>query len=131
MRNTWLDKLRHRKIAGPQLTIEEHLLPAPVEVTTADEDGGAGYGAGDFGAMLERFSDATVIGTLLELPEMQRMALFLSDVEGMSQDEVAEVLGVAVGTVKSRISRARAALREKLENYARDMGFLERRPCRT
>lgn len=48
------------------------------------------------------------------LPEDQRLILILSDVQGMNYQEVAEVAGVALGTVKSRLSRGRAKLRDYL-----------------
>lgn len=48
------------------------------------------------------------------LPEDQRLALILCDVEGYAYDEIAEITGAAMGTVKSRISRARTRVREIL-----------------
>ena len=51
---------------------------------------------------------------LRELPEDWRMVVLLSDVHGLSYDEVASALGVPVGTVKSRLSRARGRLRDLL-----------------
>lgn len=51
---------------------------------------------------------------LLRLPSEQRLAVILCDVEGFSYDEIAESMGCSVGTVKSRISRGRARLREQL-----------------
>ena len=49
-------------------------------------------------------------------------------VEQLSQEEAAGILGVAVGTVKSRTSRARAALRTVLAAHARDLGLAGKRP---
>jgi RNA polymerase sigma-70 factor (ECF subfamily) len=122
MRNTWIDQLRHRKVVGTTVSLEEDLLPAQEQ--PSDVGGG-------LEGILERFSDQQVINVLMELPDQQRLALFLSDVESMDQNAVAKVLDIPVGTVKSRVSRARAVLREKLEAHARDMGFLGRRPCHT
>ncbi len=51
---------------------------------------------------------------LATLPTEQRVALVLTDIEGFSYDEVAEATGTNLGTVKSRLSRARAALRDFL-----------------
>jgi RNA polymerase sigma-70 factor (ECF subfamily) len=50
----------------------------------------------------------------------QRVTLVLSDVQGMSYSEIAEATGVSVGTVKSRLSRARSSLRD----YLLDQGEL-------
>ena len=49
-----------------------------------------------------------------QLPADQRMTLMLSDVEGLSYDEIAVVMDTSLGTVKSRLSRARAKLRDFL-----------------
>ena len=54
------------------------------------------------------------------VPEVFRSAVILRDLEGMSYEEVAEVLGVSVGTVKSRILRGRRLLREILEPLLRN-----------
>jgi len=54
---------------------------------------------------------------LLELPEVFREAVILCDVEGLSYEETATALGVNLGTVKSRISRGRSELRERLKDF--------------
>ena len=48
---------------------------------------------------------------LAQLPEDWRLVVLLSDVQGLSYDEVAASAGLPLGTVKSRLSRARARLR--------------------
>lgn len=51
---------------------------------------------------------------VLQLPPDQRITFVLSDVHGLSYEEIAEVMQVSLGTVKSRLSRARAKLRDAL-----------------
>ena len=48
------------------------------------------------------------------LPEELRMAITLREIEGLSYDEIAESMGCPIGTVRSRIFRAREAISEKL-----------------
>lgn len=51
---------------------------------------------------------------LATLPPEQRIALVLSDIQGLSYQEIAEVMGTSLGTVKSRLNRGRASLRDHL-----------------
>ena len=52
---------------------------------------------------------------LMKLDDAQRAVLVLRDIEGMSYARIAEVLGIELGTVRSRLSRARTKLRDILE----------------
>ncbi|HEU5015415.1 MAG TPA: sigma-70 family RNA polymerase sigma factor [Roseiflexaceae bacterium] len=65
---------------------------------------------------VQRRELATAIRAALDtLPEDQRIVVVLSDVEGMSYDEIAEITGTNLGTVKSRLSRGRARMRDALK----------------
>ena len=59
---------------------------------------------------------------LHQVPEPFRTALVLRDLEEMSYEEIAEVLQISLGTVKSRITRGRQALRKILSGYVREVG---------
>ncbi|MCI0589328.1 MAG: sigma-70 family RNA polymerase sigma factor [Planctomycetes bacterium] len=79
-------------------------------------------------AFLELFGDE-VTRMLRALPRDWRLALLLADVEGLAYADIAGILACPVGTVRSRIHRARAFLRERLREYARSLGYLrERKP---
>ena len=62
--------------------------------------------------------DADVAAALAALPPDQRVAVVLCDIEGLSYEEVADVLDIKLGTVRSRIHRGRAQLREALAHRA-------------
>ncbi len=57
------------------------------------------------------------------LPEEFRTAIILSDIEGLSYQEIAETLDWPIGTVRSRISRGRKVLQKKLYDFARKKGI--------
>ena len=59
---------------------------------------------------------------LTRVPEPYRTAIILRDLEDMAYDEIAEILQISLGTVKSRITRGRDALRKKLTGYVREAG---------
>jgi len=59
---------------------------------------------------------------LRKLPEPYRTTLILRDLEEMSYEEIAEVLEISVGTVKSRLTRGRDALRKRLTPFVREAG---------
>jgi RNA polymerase sigma-70 factor (ECF subfamily) len=70
--------------------------------------------------LLEQASQQEVQAALEKLPVIFREVLLLCDVEEMSYQEIAETLGVPIGTVMSRLYRARKALRAALEGKAQE-----------
>jgi len=65
-----------------------------------------------------------ILAALDEIPDSYRTAVVLVDIEDQSYEDAAEVLGVPVGTVRSRLFRGRKLLQERLLAYAQDAGFL-------
>ncbi|MEF3273186.1 MAG: sigma-70 family RNA polymerase sigma factor [Chloroflexus sp.] len=83
-----------------------------------DEDSGRSEVA-DPGESLDEFVLRQELSTAIQrglaaLPEDQRIVIVLSDIQGLSYEEIAQITGVQLGTVKSRLSRARAKLRDIL-----------------
>lgn len=71
----------------------------------------------------EEYVEQQALGTLIQrgletLPPEQRAVLVLSDIQEMKYDEVAEALGISLGTVKSRLNRARGKLRDFMQGHA-------------
>lgn len=100
-RRFWSRRRRDRELA-----LEEGLLVTG----KARED----PGSGPFGETLRRERARIVQEALLALRFEHRSVLVLREVEGLTCEEVARALGVPEGTVKSRLSRAREAMRRRL-----------------
>lgn len=64
-----------------------------------------------------------VEGELAQVAEPYRTTVILRDLEEMSYEEIAEIMQVSLGTVKSRLTRGRVALKERLKSYVRDAGW--------
>ena len=73
---------------------------------------------------------AHVEAGLREIPEPYRAAVVLRDLEGLSYEEIAEVLEISLGTVKSRLMRGREHLRKRLERFAKDAGLNQEKQSR-
>jgi RNA polymerase sigma-70 factor (ECF subfamily) len=77
------------------------------------------------GRFYDSFLDEEITRAIGALPEEYRSAVVLSDVHELRYAEIAQVLGVPEGTVKSRLFRGRRILQKKLVNYAVEMGYVK------
>lgn len=103
--NTCLDELRRKK--NRQNTSLDSLLDqgwSPSDVSNSPEK-----------HALQSEARKCLHNAIRELPEDMRSAIILRDIHGLPYDEIAKVLDINVGTIKSRISRGREKLREKLK----------------
>lgn len=110
-RNTWIDFLRKSRRYSGTVELTELTQDTREQSITADSPEHAAY--------LQE-TRAAVARTLEKLPDKQRQALLLAETQGMKYQEIAEILDIPLGTVKSRIFNAVKLLREGL----RELGFV-------
>jgi RNA polymerase sigma-70 factor (ECF subfamily) len=119
LRNTFINEYRRRQHEGnpvDMMAIEPFAVFS--EVQDVDPEG----------RFFASIVDEEVLQAIRELPDEFREVLLLSDAESLSYAEIADMLGIPVGTVKSRLFRARHALQRTLYDYAVEMGYVKRRP---
>lgn len=115
-RNLYISHYRHHQRL-PQTTSytedDDELPPAPLEAAAPSVE-----------EELERtVLDEEILHALEALPESFRTIVILCDLEELSYEDVARMLGVPIGTVRSRLHRARARLAQLLQDYARRRGW--------
>jgi RNA polymerase sigma-70 factor (ECF subfamily) len=115
LRNTFINEFRRDKSR-----------PTPVEFEEVAErpPGDNLFEADPEGRIFERIIDREVIEAIQGLPDDFRVPVVLADIEGLAYQEIADLLNIPVGTVKSRLFRARKRLQEELYAYAVEAGFL-------
>ena len=79
------------------------------------------------GKFYDSFIDEEVTREIDRLPEDYRTAVVLSDIQGLRYAEIAEILAIPEGTVKSRLFRGRRILQKRLVEYAVEMGYVKQR----
>jgi RNA polymerase sigma-70 factor, ECF subfamily len=122
----WLYRILRNAFISRYREARRHPRPAPYD-TTEQPDGEGDDGGGSPPAAVQpdqlgRLVSGDVEAALRALTEDARTVILL-DLEGFTETEAATVLGCATGTIKSRLSRARAALRLKLADYSPGKGL--------
>jgi len=120
LRHAFINEYR-RRVRHPETVDVDAIEPFAVFPDVQDED--------PQGAFFDKIVDDQVLKAIDQLPVVFRETLVLSDVEGMSYQEIADILKVPVGTVKSRLFRARHLLQAKLYDYAVEMGYIKGSPA--
>lgn len=116
LRHAFINEYR-RRTRHPETVDIDAIEPFSVFQEVQDDD--------PQGTFFDRIVDDEVLRAIDTLPEQFRETVVLSDVEGLSYEEIARVLEVPVGTVKSRLFRARRLLQQKLYDYAVGQGYIK------
>jgi RNA polymerase sigma-70 factor (ECF subfamily) len=111
--STWMYSIASRLCLN-RLARAERRLTREEDETLARVPDGVG-GADE--ALAQRQLQAALFQAIAALPEDRRIVVVLRDLEGLSYDEIAQVLDLEPGTVRSRLHRARLELRERLEKF--------------
>lgn len=116
LRHTFINQYRKAQRMGPTIDIADvEAFTVFREVMDADPEG----------RFFDEIVDDEILRAIDRLPAEFRETLILSDVEGLPYAEIARITDVPVGTVKSRLFRARQALQRELYRYAVEMGYLK------
>ncbi|HEX4561297.1 MAG TPA: sigma-70 family RNA polymerase sigma factor [Gemmatimonadales bacterium] len=118
LRNSFINEYR-RRTRHPETVDVDTIEPFAVFQDIQEED--------PQGAFFDKIVDDEVLKAIDGLPDAFRETVVLSDVEGMSYQEIGKILGIPVGTVKSRLFRARQMLQGKLYDYAVGNGYIKGR----
>ena len=115
LRNTFINNLRRRQKRPAPVDFDE-VAERSVFVELQSPDTQAGF--------FDRIVDDEVVRAIEELSEDFRVPLILADLEGLGYQAISELLDIPVGTVKSRLFRARRRLQHRLYRYAQEMGYI-------
>ncbi|MBX7140053.1 MAG: sigma-70 family RNA polymerase sigma factor [Chitinophagales bacterium] len=121
LKNSFINEYRRKTRQPGEVDFEEYV---------AFQDAEEGTGVGDLDMRDEIFKGLIgdeVTRALNELPVDFRTILILCDIEGFSYEEMAKIIDIPIGTVRSRLHRARNLMKEKLRDYAKKMGYKENR----
>ena len=116
MKNTFINE--YRRIHRQPEIVEFDEQISPYQMSHSSE------GMNDLRDKMEsRMFDDELAGAIAGLPEKFRSVIVLRDIEEMPYEEIAGVLAIPIGTVRSRLHRARSILFSKLKGYAQARGY--------
>jgi RNA polymerase sigma-70 factor (ECF subfamily) len=118
MKNSYINSYRKGKREPQRVCYEEHHLPLHSTQATFFSSHPTQEMSYD-----EAFEDEILL-SIESIKETFRNVILLADVEGLSYEEIAKVVGCPMGTVRSRLHRSRQLLKKSLFAYARDNGYI-------
>ncbi|MDX2063639.1 MAG: sigma-70 family RNA polymerase sigma factor [Bacteroidia bacterium] len=116
LKNNFINEYRRKKRTPAQIDIEKAISaetrPEPTLIQHSSQD-----------TWIQNLMSDEVARAIRELPVDYRVVVVLCDIEEFSYEEIAEIVDIPVGTVRSRLHRGRNILRDRLTKYALTMGY--------
>lgn len=122
LKNAFINQYRKKSRQPNQVDLEDY-------ITYHDsEEGSAFTGYSDLRQdMFDAMMGDEVTMAINKLPSDFKIVILLCDIEGFTYEEISKIVDIPIGTVRSRLHRARNMLKEQLREYAKSMGFEDKR----
>ena len=121
LKNAYINEYRKKSKRPQQVDLEDF-----ISYHDTDEDSKVQY-LDLREEIFENMMGDEVTNAINSLPVDFRTVVLLCDIEGFSYEEISKIIDIPIGTVRSRLFRARNMLKEKLKGYAERMGFEDKR----
>lgn len=122
LKNAFINEYRKKVRQPNKVDLEDF-------ITYHDADEGSAYtGYSDLRQdMFDSMMGDEVTLAINKLPADFKIVILLCDIEGFTYEEISKIVNIPIGTVRSRLHRARNMLKEQLREYAKSMGFQDKR----
>lgn len=114
--NLYINRYRQKRREAPSESLDDEHAYEPVAAESEIPDR----------QLFDELVGSEVEEALAKVPTDFRVTVLLSDIEGMTYEEIADATNVPIGTVRSRLARGRAILRRELERYALERGYIRK-----
>lgn len=121
LKNAFINQYRKRSRQPNKVDLEDY-------ITYHDSEEGSYAGYSDLRQdMFENMMGDEITMAINKLPEDFKIVILLCDIEGFTYEEISKIVSIPIGTVRSRLHRARNTLKENLQEYARSLGYQDKR----
>jgi RNA polymerase sigma-70 factor (ECF subfamily) len=114
LKNLYINKYRKESLKPHMVDVSDAEIFGDLKTSTTPED-----------QILEKLLDEELRAAMNTIPDDFRLAIILSDLEGFTYKEIAEIVDCPIGTIMSRLYRGRKLLRTNLYKHAKRRGFLK------
>lgn len=125
--NTYINEYRRKKRQGNAVDLDKYESQEEFYIYNKIADGVAGQSSeteDPAKAVLAKFAEQDIVNAMEQLPDGYRETVILSDMQGLSYEEISQALDIPIGTVRSRLNRGRRHLQKALWEEAVRSGYV-------